>query len=325
MKRVLVVHISPEVTSFVRKDIEILSKHFNVEEFFYSRRRVVPRLARRVLSNDITYSWFAWDNAAWAVRFSELFGKKSVVVAGGFDVAKVPEIEYGNLLDSSSAKRTRFALNRANVVLAVSKSTYDEAYRFCNRKDIEIVYHGFDPQMFFPSGEKEGLVLSVGGVNASSIQRKGIGTFIETAKILPSVPFLLVGSVHESLRHTLEKERPDNLEIVGRVTDAELLKYMQKSNVYVQVSAHEGFGCSMAEAMLCECIPVVTKRGAIPEVVGDCGYYVPFKDPRSTAEAIKKALGDKEKGNLARKRIATEFPLSRREEAVVRLVSGVVG
>jgi len=130
--------------------------------------------------------------------------------------------------------------------------------------------------------------------------------------------------VSENLRQTLEKDKPENLEIVGRVTDAELLKYMQKSNVYVQVSAHEGFGCSMAEAMLCECIPVVTGRGAIPEVVGDCGYFVPFNDPPATAEAIKKALDDKENGNLARERIATKFPLSRREEAIISLISGVV-
>ncbi|MHA1664403.1 MAG: hypothetical protein ACTSVW_01050 [Candidatus Njordarchaeales archaeon] len=42
--------------------------------------------------------------------------------------------------------------------------------------------------------------------------------------------------------------------------------------------------------MSCCCVPVVTRRYALPEVVGDTGFYVPYYDPKSTAEAIKKAL-----------------------------------
>ncbi len=325
MRRVLVVHISPEAPSFVRKDIDILSSHFDVEEFFYSGRRDVPRMTRRVFSNDLTYSWFAWDNAAWAVRLSRFLGKRSVVVAGGFDVADVPEIDYGNLLNHSRARRTRYALNHANLVLAVSKSTYGEAVRCCGRRNIEIVYHGFDSRRFLPQGEKERVVLSVGDVNVSSMRRKGIATFVDAANFLPSVPFLLVGRVHEDVREILEEKKPENLRIVGRVPDSELLDSMQRSKVYVQVSAHEGFGCSIAEAMLCECVPVVTRRGAIPEVVGSCGHFVPYDSPRSTAKAIGKALDDLEKGKQARQRIKKEFPLVKREESIVRLVSRLIG
>jgi len=42
--------------------------------------------------------------------------------------------------------------------------------------------------------------------------------------------------------------------------------------------------------MLCECVPVVTKNGALPEVVGDTGFYVAYDDERDVAEGIKKAL-----------------------------------
>lgn len=325
MRGVLVVHISPEVPSFVRKDIDILSSHFDVEEFFYSGRRDVPRLTRSVFSSDLTYSWFAWDNAAWAVRFSRLFGKQSVVVAGGFDVASVPEIDYGNLLNHSHARKTRYALNRADLVLAVSKSTYDEAVRCCGRRNIEIVYHGFDSREFLPKGEKERAVLSVGDVTSSNMKRKGIATFVDAANFLPSVPFWLVGRVHEDVRGILEEKKPENLQIVGRVTDSELLDFMRRSKVYVQVSAHEGFGCSIAEAMLCECVPVVSRRGAIPEVVGSCGYFVSYDSPRSTAKAIGEALDDSERGKQARERIEKEFPLVKREESIVRLVTRLIG
>ncbi|MFQ6106406.1 MAG: glycosyltransferase family 4 protein [Thermoplasmata archaeon] len=320
----LVVHISPELTSFVRKDIEILARAFNVEHFFYSGRADIPRLATSILSYDLTYSWFAWDNAAWAVRLSRLTGKKSVVVVGGFDVTMVPEINYGNLINPSSARRTLYALTNADAVIAVSNFTMKEAIDFSGRNDIEVVYHGFDREEFYPEGEKERIVLSVGDVGTSNMRRKGMQTFFEVAKILHDVPFILVGRVHRDIRGILERKKPDNLRMAGAVSDPELLNYMQRAKVYVQVSAHEGFGCSLAEAMLCECVPVVTRRAAIPEVVGNCGYYVPYRNPVATAQAIREALGDEEMGRRCRERVAEKFPLENRERRIVELVDGLL-
>ena len=94
--------------------------------------------------------------------------------------------------------------------------------------------------------------------------------------------------------------------------------------MYVQVSAHEGFGVAVAESMLCGCIPVVTPRYALPEVVGDCGFYVPYGDEKATAEAIKKALdAPDELGKKARERIKKLFSMERREKELVDLIEGI--
>lgn len=58
-----------------------------------------------------------------------------------------------------------------------------------------------------------------------------------------------------------------NVEFTGFVAEDELIKWYQKAKVYNQPSWHEGFGISVAEAILCECIPVVSDCGALPEVV----------------------------------------------------------
>lgn len=323
MSKILIVHISPELTSFVRKDIELLSTKYEVEKFFFKGRRSIPSLAWRVLRNNLTVSWFAWDHAAWTVRLSRILGKPSVVIVGGFDVASVPEIGYGNLLNPSSAKRTLYALNRTSKALAVSESTKDEAVRFSGREDIQVVYHGFDDKMYSPDGEKKPQVVSVGDVSLSNMKRKGLATFVETAKLLPDVTFLLVGRIHEDAKAALGK-KPSNLELTGRVSDPELLRLLQESKVYVQVSAHEGFGCSLAEAMLCECVPVVTSKGAIPEVVGDTGEFVPFGDSQATADAVKRMLENDAKGKKARERVRTNFPLDMRREALIRAVEDLL-
>ena len=90
------------------------------------------------------------------------------------------------------------------------------------------------------------------------------------------------------------------------------------AKVCVQISAVESFGCALAEAMLCECVPVVTNRGALPEVVCDTGFYVPYKDNKATAEAIKKALSYD--GSGSRKRIVKLFSLNKRCEKVVDII-----
>ena len=87
----------------------------------------------------------------------------------------------------------------------------------------------------------------------------------------------------------------------------------------MQVSAHEGFGISLAESMLCECVPVVTERGALPDVTGHTGFYVPFNDPEETAKAIIKAIGSG-KGSEARNHILENFSMKRREEALKRII-----
>ena len=69
--------------------------------------------------------------------------------------------------------------------------------------------------------------------------------------------------------------------------------------------------------MSCGCVPVVTRRYALPGVVGDTGFYVPYNDPKATAEAIRKAL-ESGKGAKARERVKKYFSLEAREKGLIR-------
>lgn len=318
------VHITPRRPSFVQQDLDTLYKHYEVKEVVYRSRRDIGKIMSGTLWADITLSWFAWDHASWTTRFSRLFHRKSILIVGGFDVVRMPEISYGNLLHPQSAVRTLYALRHADRVTAISNSLKTDASHFSGRQDINLIYLGFDSERFKPNHNKEPVAITVGTVNRSNFKRKGIETFIKTAPLVPEINFRLIGEIDSRLHHEITKTASDNLSVVGRVDFETLLKEMQNASVYVQVSAHEGFGCSLAEAMLCKAIPVVTNAGAIPEVVGDCGYYVPFDDPVSTAKAIRKALEDKKRGEMARRRITNEFPLAMREEKLTGLISDVM-
>ena len=101
-------------------------------------------------------------------------------------------------------------------------------------------------------------------------------------------------------------------------------KILKSAKVYVQPSYYESFGCSVAEAMLQKCIPVVTKNGALPEVVGDDGIYVPYGKPELLARGIQNALSyGPELGERARQRILDHFPLEKRRMRLLEIIDEV--
>ena len=102
-----------------------------------------------------------------------------------------------------------------------------------------------------------------------------------------------------------------------------LLQYYQKAKVYCQLSTQESFGVALAEAMACGCVPVVTRKYSLPEVVGDTGFYVPYNDPETTAEAIKKALRS-DKGAKARERVKKKFSEEQREKRLLQEIIEII-
>jgi len=317
MLKILFVYQKP--VSFVKVDLEILQRHFDVIPHQWTRMGDIKNLlkiVKYVANADLSFVWFAGRHAACVVFLSKFFRKKSIVVASGYSVANLPEINYGLLISPKTARNVKYVLENANMIIAVSNFNKKEILKYAHPKRLELVYHGFDYNKYRPYGMKDNLVLSVGPVTNSNLKRKGLETFVRAAKFLPDVKFVLIGRHIDDSIGYLKSIASANVKFTGFVSDEDLLKYYQRAKVYVQVSAHEGFGCSLAEAMLCECVPVVTNRAAIPEVVGDTGFYVPYGDPRTTAEAIKEALKS-DKGKEARERIKRMFPIERREKELV--------
>jgi glycosyltransferase involved in cell wall biosynthesis len=57
-------------------------------------------------------------------------------------------------------------------------------------------------------------------------------------------------------------------------------------------SEYEGFGIPLVEAMTLGLPVITTRRGSIPEVVGDAALFVDPQQPASLADATLRLLGD---------------------------------
>jgi len=317
------------MSSFVRKDLEILERNYKVKTlevmtFLVPRRGRSPLIFLRLLSEilwaDLVYCWFADLNAFFAVFFCTFLHKKCLIVVGGYEVAYVPEIGYGALLHSLGRLRVKFILRHAAKVLAVSGSNEKEILQLTRPRNLKMVYNGVDTKQFKPSGAKEKWVITVGGISDSTVKKKRLDTFVKSSVYLPDIRFILIGKAYDNSIKHLKRIAGSNVEFTDYVSDESLLHYYQKAKVYCQLSAQESFGVALAEAMSCCCVPVVTRRYALPEVVGDTGFYVPYNDDKATAEAIRKALKS-DKGMKARERIRKYFSIKMREKNLLKEIS----
>ncbi len=321
-KKILAV---PEGDIFLKRDMQILKNHFDIRTApTFNRKKPITtlpsifKILKGTLWADVTFSWFADTHAFLAVLFSMMFRKKSVVVASGYSVAAMPEIKYGAMRGGISSWVVKFILGHATKVLAVSEFSLKEILRYVGSEKVRLVYHSVDSSLYQPADEKQSnLVITTANVIVSNLTRKGLETFVRSARFLPGADFVLIGRCMDESIDYLKSIATANVEFTNYITLNRLIDYYRRAKVYVQVSAHESFGIALAEAMLCECVPVVTDRGALPEVVGDAGFYVPYGEPEGTAEAIKVALNSN-KGKEARERIKAMFPMEKRERELIQ-------
>lgn len=328
--KIKIIFVCPFKSSFIQTDLKLLRKHFNVKvvHFILTRKNIAGtfftpmKMILGVLWADMTFSWFADYHAFWAVHLSKILKKKSVVVVGGYEVAKVPEIEYGAMLNPRCARIVKYVLDNADKVLAVSEFNKREILNNSHSKNVELLYNGVDSNKFVAESEKENLVVTIGDSAKSTCKLKGIDTFVKATLAFPEIRFVVIGKYDEHIRQKLNQIAP-NVEFTGEIPNEKVVTLLQRAKVYCQLSYRESFGMALAESMCCECVPVATNNAALPEVVGKTGFYVPYGDPDATARAIKKALNSYN-GKEARKQIINMYSIEKREQQLISLIREMI-
>jgi glycosyltransferase involved in cell wall biosynthesis len=310
--------LSTGVDAFIRTDLELLQKHFRVASVLWKGSYSLLRTARGIGRARLVFSWFAGDHSAVAALLACVRGRPSVLVSGGGDVAAMPEIGYG-AMSRGIRWRTpaKIALGFSSLVLAFSDFSKEEISRAHPPRVLRTLYLGIDTRRFAPATVKENIVLTVGQVSDGNVKRKGFDAFSEAARRLPQFSFIIAGKRLDDSFDRLKSTAPPNLQLTGYIPDGELANLYSKCKVYVQASAHEGFCVALAEAMSSGCIPVVTDRGALPEVAGEVGMKFPYGDVDLLAEGINRAMEmPASEGAMARERVIRKFDLGRREEGL---------
>lgn len=330
-KKILFVYIT--LTTFVKTDLDILSEKYLVTKYQFKPQKGPFKVGFEMIKQfvflliniwkfDAIYIWFADSHSFLPVFFAHIFRKKSYLVIGGFDVARLRSLHYGVFTSRIRGFFAIFSMNYCTLNLTVSKYVDRKVKWIARKSNTYLLYNciEFDEKSNQLKLKKEDLIVTVGVIEKEqTYYLKGIDSFIDVARMLPQYKFLIIGINKEKLAHLLIN-LPDNLIFKKKIPHHELIEYYKKAKIYCQFSRSESFGISIVEAMNFECLPVVTNVGGMPEVVGKTGE-ITKRDLGIISNKIKKGINDYSFFNIeAKQRIVTNFNRTLREESIIKIL-----
>ncbi len=84
----------------------------------------------------------------------------------------------------------------------------------------------------------------------------------------------------------------EHVRFTGYLADAEVAELLNGADALVFPSLWEGFGLPAVEAMQCGAPVLASRRGSLPEVIGDAGLFFDPEDPAEIAACVLRFLAD---------------------------------
>jgi glycosyltransferase involved in cell wall biosynthesis len=206
---------------------------------------------------------------------------------------------------------TRFSVQRADHLIAISESTRRDAVRFFNvpPEKISVIHLGVE-SYFTPAADSTSVaewrrtrglpdkfLLFVGTLEPRKNVPRLLRAFARVKKSA-RLPHKLVivgarGWLYADAERTIEAENLANEVIfAGHVDHRDLPDWYRAAEALVYPSLYEGFGLPPLEAMACGTPVVTSNASSLPEVVGDAGLTVDPQDDAGLADALARVLTD---------------------------------
>ncbi|CAA9351648.1 MAG: hypothetical protein AVDCRST_MAG40-2939, partial [uncultured Gemmatimonadaceae bacterium] len=215
----------------------------------------VALFLRKMWRNDVrvVVFWFAVANYAPVLAWlAKRLGARVVVITGGQDAVYVPEIDWGDMKRPRHRRGFNRLMKLADAVLPFSDSARAIIAERDDPRRIRTAYPSIDTRFFAPAGAARArrIVTCCYQYGAVTIVQKGLDQLVAAARLLPDEEFVIVGDPVDERGREFAASAPPNVRFLPRIPSrAAYREFLAGSSVYAQLSAHEGFGVSAAEAM----------------------------------------------------------------------------
>ena len=311
MRQPSVLFVYVNYSSFVKADFEMLSSFANVTKYQFKPGKGILKTGVSLLKEfiflifngfryDSVLIWFGDFHSLLPVLFAKLFGKKSFVVIGGYDVSTLSEYGYGSFANPVRAFFTRNTFKYMELGLPVAESLKTKLLKINPKAKADTIATICYPEKFtFSDYNRPKRVITISTTeNQQRLLVKGLDRFRELALCLPEFEFEIIG-VSEKVKQYFEPI-PVNLILSPARQFDELNLIYQGASFYAQLSRSEGLPNALCEAMLCGCIPVGTNVGDIQVTIGNTGCTLDEWNPDILTEYIRKNNNNSELRDAAR-------------------------
>jgi glycosyltransferase involved in cell wall biosynthesis len=341
MQKERLIFIYPNLFTFIQTEIKLLSDDYKIisKKQNWTNKYLLPLNllyqlifllfnVRKVNTILVSFGGY-WSYLPALV--GKIFNKKVAIIVHGTDCVDFPEISYGNLRIPLMKWFTKKSYQLADIILPVSESLVYTENNYYSDKTFQFGYSYHlknikTPYKVIPNGliienwkagshnKIEKTFITV--MTSDQIERKGAHLIVKAAKKLPNCTFYFAGTDNIKGIDIL----PENIICLGKLTPNELRDYYSKTQFYLQLSNFEGFGVAICEAMLCNCIPIVSDVNHLPTIIGDSGFVLMKRSSNMLVDlinvALKSDISDLEQ--KARKRIVNNFSVENRQRLLIK-------
>lgn len=209
--------------------------------------------------------------------------------------------------------------------ITVTSSNQLDLWHAGSAPNIRVVHNGVDLSRWQPNSETSDRMIWYGRITAN----KGLREAVEAAR-RSGAKLDIVGSVEEEVyfNETVAPFLDGSIRYLGHLSGTELRRKVAGStHVVITPMWDEPFGLVAAEALACGVPAVAFDRGAMREVIGDCGTLVPAGDITALADAMSKPplISVDRCRQRARTNFATEVMLANYERCYAAAIEGSTG
>lgn len=331
--------LGPLNSTFVKNDIYILNqKHTLLTENSSIGKKfkgivnlftITFRSIYKTMKADAVYCWFADYTTLIPVVLAKLLGKKAYVVAGGFDVCYIPEMNYGAKARKFRWFCVRMTFKYCYKIFPVSNYALDMLIKQTEKKYSQaiVIYNAVNTEELIklkPNKIERKYILTVSGTYSNiEFYIKGLDRFIKLAERIPEKKFVIAGLISDAL--SIAKKQSENIPNIQIIPGPlsfieELVPLYYNSSAYLQLSIDESFGMAVVESMACGSMPIVSPNGALPELVKD-GSYIARNDSE-VIHLIEKSFDLNEEERMLFVEHSKNFDIKIREKNLLSLIEG---
>ena len=308
-KKSKLLFISNGIPSFTKIDIDILKSEFEVvlfsklwtNNFSVIINHILLIIKLFTLRNKVSkiVISFASHWSYFPSIIGRLFNIPVAIILHGTDCASILSLNYGDLRKPILKRIIKSSIKNASILLPVSETLIKvenlyngnniERYQGLNsfftidKLKFKTIYNGIDSNFWKPNSNiKKKKYSFIAVFSNQQFFLKGGDLIIGLAKEFPNCSFYIAGC------DTIPDQylKPNNLILLGHIPKEKLLEYYNQSQFHLQLSVFEGFGCSLVESMMCNCIPIGSKVNIIPYIIGNTGVVLEKRNQQDLNKII---------------------------------------